>query len=440
MKRDINKELLKWKDSATRKPLIIRGARQVGKTYSILEFGKHNYLKVHLINFEKNPAWKKIFEPDLDAIRIIEELEILLNTKIDQKADLLFFDEIQNCPKAILSLRYFFEQLPQMHVIAAGSLLEFALNTISFPVGRVQTLEMQPMSFSEFLRACGKNNIDNIITSKPKKLSQVIHQTILEDVFTYFFVGGMPEAVKHFVDTGKLSEVFDIHSDLLYTFTQDFSKYSPVINKECLNTVLMTTGKSIGNQIKYSRLADGFANPTIKKAFTALTNARLIRKVNAATPAGIPLGSASNEKKFKALFLDIGLMAHINGLSGNYVNLRHNMNALFVGELGEQFAGQEFLASGKKNLYYWSRESKSSTAEVDYLLEIEDEVVPVEIKNAPSGRLKSLHLLLERFPNINKAYVLSQAEYGRSKGEKIEFVPLYYAGQISSRRDNAGGL
>ena len=432
MERDISLKLFEWKNSSLRKPLIVRGARQVGKTYSILEFGKYNYSKVHLINFEKSPVWKKVFEPDLDAERIIGELEILLNAKINQKTDLLFFDEIQNCPKAIMSLRYFYEQLPDIHLIAAGSLLEFALNDISFPVGRIQTMEMLPMSFSEFLRASGKENINKIIISEPKKLSQIIHQTILEDVFTYFFVGGMPDAVKHYIERRKISEVFEIHSDLIYTYTQDFSKYSPVVNKECLNMVLMTTAKSVGNQIKYSRLAEGFSNPTIKKAFMALANARLIRKVNATSPAGLPLGSASNEKKFKTLFLDIGLMAHINGLSSDYMNLKHNMNNLFTGAPGEQFAGQEFLAAGQNNLYYWSRESKSSTAEVDYLLEVNNKIIPIEVKNSPSGRLKSLHLLLDQFPDIKKAFVLSHAEYGKKEDQKLEFVPLYYAGRISS--------
>lgn len=433
MERDILKKLQNWKTSTRRKPLILRGARQVGKTFSVLEFGKQYYKKVHLINFEKNPKWKEVFDPDLDAHRIIDELEILLKSTIVAGDDLLFFDEIQNCPKAIMSLRYFYEQLPEIHLIAAGSLLEFALKNIPFPVGRVQTLEMQPMSFSEFTRANGKEKVYKIINSNPLKLSPVIHQTILEDVFTYFFVGGMPEAVKHYVERAKMSEISEIHSDLLYTYAQDFLKYSPSVNRDCLNRVLMASGKSTGKQIKYSQLAKGFSNPTIKSAFMALTNARLLRKVKATSPSGLPLEAGANEKKFKSVFLDIGLMAHINGLSSSFLEIKHNMSTLFNGAMAEQFVGQEFLAAGQKNLYYWARQSKSSTAEVDYLLVKNNEVFPVEVKNSSSGSLKSLHLLLNQFPDMKKAYVLSHAGYGELKNQKLEFVPIYYASYLASK-------
>ncbi|RLD60996.1 MAG: nuclease [Bacteroidetes bacterium] len=433
MERDILKKLQRWKISVRRKPLIIRGARQVGKTYSVLEFGKRHYGKVHQINFEKNPKWKDVFDPDLDAHRIVDELEILLVSKIDFENDLLFFDEIQNCPKAIMSLRYFYEQLPEVHLIAAGSLLEFALKNISFPVGRVQTLEMQPMSFSEFVRACGKEKVYEIINSTPVKLSSIIHQTILEDVFAYFFVGGMPEAVKHYSDGGRMSEVFEIHSDLLYTYSQDFSKYSPSVNTDCLNMVLLASGKSTGKQIKYSKLASGFSNPTIKGAFMALTNARLLRKVKATSPSGLPLEAGANEKKFKSVFLDIGLMANLNGSSSNFLEIKHNMNSVFNGALAEQFVGQEFLAAGQNSLYYWARQSKSSTAEVDYLLVKKNKIFPVEVKNSSSGSLKSLHLLLNQFPDIKNAYVLSHAEYGKMENQKLEFVPVYYASYLASK-------
>ncbi len=434
MERDIDKKLLAWKTSAIRKPLIIRGARQVGKTFSVLEFGKQYYSKVHHINFERKPQWKNVFDPDLDVKRILDELEVLLIAKINFENDLLFFDEIQSCPKAIMSLRYFLEQMPGVHIIAAGSLLEFALKNIPFPVGRVQTLEMHPMSFSEFLRACGKEKANDLINSNLAKLSPVIHQAILDDVFSYFFVGGMPEAVKHYAETGRMSEVFDIHADLIYTYIQDFSKYSPAVNKDCLNMVLIASGKAAGKQIKYSRLTDGFTNPTIKSAFMALVNARLLRKVKATCPSGLPLEAGANEKKFKAVFLDIGLLAHINGLNRSFVEIRHNMNVIFSGAMAEQFVGQEFLATGQRSLYYWARQSKSSTAEVDYLFEKNNEVYPVEVKSGSSGSLKSLHLLLNQFQEINKAYVLSHAEFGKIENQKLEFVPIYYASKLASKK------
>ncbi len=435
MKRSITDKLLDWKNNRHRKPLILRGARQVGKTYSVIDFGKYYAGKVHIINFEKTPKWKKIFEQDLDAIRIVSELELLLNETIVPNNDLLFFDEIQNCPKAIMSLRYFYEQLPEIHVIAAGSLLEFALTDIPFPVGRVQFIEMVPMSFAEYLMATGKDKMAEIINSTPVKLSEVIHQEILKQLFTYFFVGGLPEAVKCYAEEQKLSTVYKIYDDLMTTYIQDFSKYSPRVDHDCLNMVLSSISKSVGTQIKYARLADGFSNPTIKKAFQVLTMARLITKVKAASPAGLPLEASSSEKKFKSIFLDIGLMAHLNGMNSNYFELKQNFNAAFQGALAEQFVGQEFKASGQKNLYYWARNSKSSMAEVDYLLVKSNAVFPVEIKNSSSGRLKSVHLLLKEYPDCPKAIVLSHAEYGRIDNQKLEFIPIYYASQISKQQN-----
>jgi predicted AAA+ superfamily ATPase len=435
MKRDITNKLQKWKESPTRKPLIIRGARQVGKTYSVLDFGKSYKGKVHHINFEKDFNWKKVFEKDLNAPRILSELEILLNTTIHAGDDLLFFDEIQYCPNAIMSLRYFYEQLPKIHVAAAGSLLEFALTKISFPVGRVQFLDIHPMRFSEFLTATGKDKLAEIINAKPVKLSRIIHETILENLFTYFFVGGMPEAVKYFRDFGKLSGVFDIHADLIDTYIQDFSKYSPATNRDCLTMVFQSVGKSVGHQIKYAHLASGFSNPTIKGAFMALKMARLINSVKASSPSGLPLEANANERKFKTIFLDVGLMAHLNGLSSQYVEIKEKIDSVFNGALAEQFVGQEFLASGQKGLYYWARESKSSTAEVDYLLVRVAEIFPVEVKNSSSGRLKSLHLLLKEYPNCKKAFVLSHAEYGKLESQKLEFVPIYYASQLAMERN-----
>jgi len=216
-------------------------------------------------------------------------------------------------------------------------------------------------------------------------------------------------------------------------YAQDFSKYSPSVNRDCLNMVLSAAGKSIGQQIKYSQLASGFSNPTIKSAFMALTNARLLRKVKATSPSGLPLEAGANEKKFKSVFLDIGLMAHVNGLRNSFLEIKHNMNTIFNGAMAEQFVGQEFLAAGQKKLYYWARQAKSSTAEIDYLLVKKNEIIPVEVKNSSSGSLKSLHLLLDQFPDIKKAYILSHAEFGKIKNQKLEFVPIYYASNLASK-------
>ncbi len=428
MKRNITAKLIAWKQQKNRKPLIVRGARQVGKSYSIVDFGKNHFDgKTHVVNLEKQLNWHKVFEQDLDAARIVMELEVLLNERIETGKSLLFFDEIQACPRAISALRYFYEQLPDLHVIAAGSLLEFALQDISFPVGRVQLMNMHPMSFSEFLKAVGKPLLVEIIAAPPARLSDAIHELLQAELRRYFFIGGMPECVRTFVETSSIKDVYEVQSDLINTFRQDFSKYAPYADKRCLNDVLYSIAQKTGQQVKYLTLSDGFSNPTIKKAFELLCTARLIHKVRASSPAGLPLRASASDKKFKAILLDIGLLVHLSGLPIQAEYTKGQLLAIFKGALAEQFVGQEFLASGQEELFYWSRAAKSSTAEVDYLIVRNSEIIPVEVKGSSSGRLKSLHLLLNACPDIPEAYVFSDANYGQIPEQKLRFLPLYFA-------------
>lgn len=427
MQRNIIQKLLEWKSAPNRKPLIVRGARQVGKSYSIKEFGLNNFEgSLHIVNLESNPDWHSVFEKNFDVKRILTELEIFLGKRIEVGKDLLFFDEIQECPKAILCLRYFYEQMPELHVIAAGSLIEFALKEISFPVGRVQLINMHPMTFYEFLLATGKELLASETAQKPCRLADNIHQLLKDELKKYFFIGGMPECVKTYVETGSIAEVFTIQSDLIATFRQDFAKYAQYSDKRCLNTVLSSVAQQVGAQIKYSRLSEGFTNPTIKKAFELLETARLIRKVIASNPGGMPLGAGTNDKLFKAVTLDIGLMSNLCGLNIAKEFQQTDLLSIFRGALAEQFVGQELVASGSGDLFYWSRQAKSSNAETDYLIEAGNGLVPVEVKSGPTGSLKSLHLLLNTYPNIQKAYVFSDARFGELPEQKILFIPLYF--------------
>lgn len=429
MERNITARLISWKNQGNRKPLIIRGARQVGKSYSIADFGQRHFEgKMHLVNLEKQINWHTLFETDLDAKRILTDLEVLLNTRIEAGKDLLFFDEIQACPKAITALRYFYEQIPELHVIAAGSLLEFSLQNIAFPVGRVQLINMYPMTFSEYLTAVGQSQLAVIIGSPPKQLSDVIHEVLRAELRRYFFIGGMPECVKTYVETGKLTDVYQVQSDLVNTYRQDFSKYAPHADKRCLNDVLFSVTQKIGQQIKYAQLSEGFSNPTIKKAFDLLCTARLIHKVRSASPAGLPLRASASDKKFKAVFLDIGLLSHLSGLSIQTEYLKDKLLSIFRGALAEQYVGQELLAGDQEELFYWSRAARGSTAEIDYLMVKEDEIIPVEVKSSSSGRLRSLHFVLENFPNIPEGYIYSDASYGKMQEQRLIFLPLYYAG------------
>ncbi len=427
MERSIIQKLLEWKSASIRKPLIVRGARQVGKSFSIIEFGLNHFEgNLHVVNFESNPDWHPVFEKNFDVKRIVAELEIFLGKRIRAGKDLLFFDEIQECPKAIMCLRYFYEQMPELHLIAAGSLIEFALKDISFPVGRVQLLNMHPMSFFEFLMATDKELLAGEIIKKPQELSDNIHQLLNDELKKYFFIGGMPECVKTYVETGSMTEVFAIQSNLINTFRQDFAKYAQYSDKRCLNAVLNSVAQQVGAQIKYSRLAEGFSNPTIKKAFELLETARLIKKVVASNPGGMPLGAGANDKIFKAVMLDIGLMSNLCGLNIAKEFQQTDLLSVFRGKMAEQFVGQELVAEGNGDLFYWSRQAKSSNAETDYLVETSEGISPVEVKSGSAGSLKSLHILLNTYPNVKKAYVFSSARFGELPEQKISFFPLYF--------------
>lgn len=435
MKRIITEKLVKWKNEPHRKPLLIRGARQVGKTYSIMEFGKiHFNENIHCINFEKNPEIHSIFEQNLDSNRILAELELVLNKKLVQGKDLLFFDEIQECPKAIMALRYFYEQNPEFHVIAAGSLLEFVLQDISFPVGRLQMLFMNPMCFEEFLIANGKEMLSETIKNTNKQLSGTVIKLVNNEIHKYFIIGGMPECVETFIRTGSFIDVINVQTDLIATFRQDFSKYAGHSDKRCLNSVLSSVANKIGEQIKYSHLADNYSNPTIKKAFELLETARLFTKVKAASPSGIPLGANASEKKLKAVFLDIGLLSNLSGFYSKIIVPKQKMFSGFNGKMAEQFAGQELRTAISENLYYWSRDARGSSSETDYLVELDGEIVPIEIKSGKSGSLKSLHLLLETFKNINTSYVFTEDKYGELPGNRIKFLPLFCVGSLKLNR------
>lgn len=402
----------------------------MGKTHTVLDFGR-DYFKgtVHLVDLEKHPDWHHIFDRDLVAKRMLSELEILVNARITPGTDLLFIDEIQTCPRAIMALRYFYEEIAELDIIAAGSLLEFAMKNISFPVGRVQILNMFPMSFPEFLHATGKTMAAETVLSPPTRQPDTIHNMLLDELRRYFFIGGMPACVNTFVQTGKIRDVFEVQTDLVNTFRQDFSKYAPYSDARCLNAVLTTTAKHVGHQTKYSQLAEGFTNPTIKKAFDLLCLAQVIRKVPATSPAGPPLGAAASERKFKAVMLDVGLMQHLCGMPVDVEFAKTDLLSIYQGALAEQFVGQELVAAGQSDLYYWAREAKSSSAKVDYLIVKDGKILPIEVKSGASGKLKSLHMLLQKYPNCPTGYVFSSAHYAELSEQKLVFMPLYYAFQ-----------
>lgn len=432
MERYIDRRLSAWKDRKRRKPLILRGARQVGKTYSLKKFGAEQFANLVYIDLERHPEWHGIFRGDLSPAKICLELEIVSGQKIVPGKSLLFIDEIQSCPPAIMALRYFYEEMAELHVAAAGSLLEFALKDLSFPVGRIQFLHLGPLTFQEYLLAAGHKQAAELLREQPKQLSDPIHAFLSGELRKYFFVGGMPECVKVFLETGSMQEAFEVQEEICETYFLDFAKYKPRVDKLCLHQVLAAVARNVGRQIKYSNLTDGFSNPTIKKAFDLLCLANLIYKVSSTDPSGLPLQISSSGKIFKAVLLDIGLMRYLNRMPIETEYLSKDLLHIYRGAMAEQFVGQELLAAGEGSpLYYWSRKAKSSTAEVDYLKVINSRIYPVEVKSGASGRLKSLHLCLAGYNNCPKGLVFSDRPYQELPDQNLVFLPLYYAGNQS---------
>jgi predicted AAA+ superfamily ATPase len=430
MKRLAEKEILEWKDSRRRKPLIIHGARQVGKTWLVEELLAKKFDNFVKIDLEKRRDIHTYFEGNLDPKIILTYLELEVGRIIPGKT-LLFLDEIQACPRAIMALRYFYEQMPELHVVSAGSLMEFGFGEISIPVGRVQYLYMHPMTFYEYLLAMDKEQMAEYVLQSSVNVAEEIQVMILKELKNYFFVGGMPECIKTYYDTGSMVETFSVQSEILYSYRDDFSKYKPHIDTTCLDAVFLNVAKSIGEQLKYSRLSNGHSSQMNHKAFDLLTKAKVIYKIPACNPSGLPLGATANPKKFKAAMLDIGLFQRLCQIPSELELKEGNLLAMYRGKLAEQFVAQEILAKTGSELYYWAREARSSSAEVDYLVVRQGDIYPVEVKSGVGGSLKSLHLLLNKYQNCPRGLVLYSGIYKEFPEQKLTFLPLYSVAVIS---------
>jgi len=428
MKRKITEKLRKWKDSPRRKPLIVRGARQVGKSYAISEFGESEFEQLLVVDFEKRPSLCEIFQGDLEVKSLLELLEIALKQRIVPGKTLLFFDEIQLCPRALMALRYFYEDKPELHVIAAGSLLEFKLEKISFPVGRVEFLFLYPLNFEEFLVNTGQ---ELLLAKRPclddtKPLPEVLHQQFLKALKSYFIVGGMPEAVKTYVEEQSLIEVAGVHDQLIQAFTQDILKYEKHLDSEALQEIMASVPQAIGQPVKYTSLSTQLSLYKIKKILSILEKALLVHSIRSSSAQGLPLGSQLNKSILKLCFLDIGLMQHICGLAADDLLQAEDLLDTYQGALCEQFVGQELLAVGgsqNNKLYYWSRNVPGSLAEVDYLVVRDGKIYPIEVKKGPKGRLRSLDQFLKQHPQCDRGFVLNSGNLGQI--EDFAFRPLY---------------
>jgi predicted AAA+ superfamily ATPase len=401
MKRDIESNLLRWKNNDNRSPLLIRGARQVGKSYVIEQFGKDHFSNLVIINFEQYPQFKECFH-SLDPIAIISSLELLTNQTITQNETLLFLDEIQECPNAIMALRYFKEQMPRLHIIGAGSLLEFTLNNPSFrmPVGRIQFLFLKPLSFGEYLDASGHEKLRKFLNEIKisDSVDSIIHTKLLSLVNQYSALGGMPEVVKEYIESKSLLKCQDIQTNILLTYRNDFGKYAKKTNHLLLEKVFNKAPGFVGKSIKYSKLVEEADIRNIKNCLNNLADAGLINRIYSTSGSGLPLLAHINEKKNKLLFLDIGLVKRACRLELD-VFFKADLMLVNDGAFAEQLVGQELLAytrsEDEKFLFFWVRETLNSSAEVDYLTNVDQRIVPIEVKSGSTGSLRSLRIFME---------------------------------------------
>jgi len=447
MKRNFTSYLEQWKGKNYRKPLMLRGARQVGKTYIIRDFGD-NYFSNHIeINFDEKPEYSSIFDTN-DIQTIILSIEALSGQKIIPSDTLLFFDEIQSCPKAIHSLRYFYEKLPELHIICAGSLLDFTLNNFpySMPVGRIEFAYLYPMNFQEFLLALNEESLVKymIAFSLESAIPEAIHQKLLNYLRLYFSVGGMPQAVDVYRKNQNLSDVSVIHESIIRSFEFDFSKYGSQKQQQIMTRLIKYIPRTAGQKFKYANFDNSLRSAEIKNAINLLEMSRIIHLVQNTKASTPPLETGTNNKVFKIIFLDIGLTNHILNL--NFVDLR-NYILNNEGSISEQFIGQELLQNGQSYydgaLYYWMREKAGTGSEIDYVTTLNNNILPIEVKAGKTGRLKSLHVFMAlkkpstaiRFNTDTPSVFLMDTKLNLDKEIKeVRFklisLPLYLVGEM----------
>ena len=432
MKRLAESRILAWKDSDRRKPLVIRGARQVGKTWLVKEVLAKEFEHFAVVDLEIRRDLHKYFERNLVPGDILNGIEQVTG-HIEPGKTLLFLDEIQACPRAISALRYFYEEMPELHVIAAGSMLEFAFGEISVPVGRLQYLYMYPMTFYEYLLAIGKEPMAKLVLEDQKNVDPYLQDDILNELKKYFFIGGMPEAVKVYQQTSSLVKVFEVQSEILDSYREDFAKYTPRVDITCLDEVFLSASKSVGEQIKYTRLCKSFSNVTNHKAFDLLVKAKVLHKVPSCDPSGLPLAASARQNKFKVCMLDIGLLQRLCQVPVDIEMAQNDLLAMYRGQLAEQFVGQEMLAWHSRDLFYWARGARGSSAEVDYLTTKNGKIYPVEVKAGPCGKLRSMHQMLKEYPNCPGGFVLYSGCYEEILDQNMTFLPLYAVSGIGDR-------
>ena len=422
-------KLYKWKESKHRKPLIIEGARQVGKTWLMKEFASKAYENTVYINFDSNSRMAELFASDLNTDRLIMGLELYAGHKIKAENTLLIFDEVQEVPRALSSLKYFYENAPQYHIICAGSLLGIALHGgTSFPVGKVDFLKLYPLSFKEFLMATGDERFAELLDKRDYEMITSFKQTYIDALKQYFFIGGMPEAAQSFTENKDFNEVREIQKRILAAYEQDFSKHAPYEIVPKIRMIWNSIPSQLAKENKkfiYGLVREGGRAKDYETAIMWLTDCGLVHKISRVNSASIPLKAYEDLKAFKLYVVDVGLLGCMTGLHQRTLLDGNNLFIEFKGALTEQYVCQQLKTIENLNIYYYTNDRGS--CEMDFVIDTGEQIIPVEVKAEINLKAKSLRTYKDKFdPEVSIR--TSMADY--KKEDWLLNLPLYAVEEI----------
>ena len=428
MRRDAMQQLYDWKEKTTRKPLIVRGARQVGKTWLMKEFASSAYRQFAYINFEDNEVMKDVFQKDFDVERILMAIQLVTGIVVDTET-LIIFDEIQEAPRGLTALKYFQEKAPQYHVVAAGSLLGIDMHSNdSFPVGKVDFMDLYPLSFSEFLEAVGQEAFARLLAKKDWGLIAAFRSKLIDLLKQYYYVGGMPEVVNAFINHKDYAEVRQLQQTILDSYDRDFSKHAPIAEVPRIRMIWRSVPAQLAKENKkfiYGVVKEGARAKDFELAIEWLIDAGLIYKVSRVKKAGIPLSAYEDFSAFKLFLLDTGLMGAMSGLPPQALLEGNVLFSDYKGAITEQYVLQQLKSVKGLSIYYWS--SDTSRGELDFLLQKDVSVIPVEVKAEENLQSKSLRFFVEKNAGLHGVR-FSMSDY--RKQEWMINYPLYSVGYI----------
>ena len=426
MERTVLQQLISWKNSDDRKPLILNGARQVGKTWVLREFAKREYKKEAYVICRKNEYARSIFTKDFDVERILRGLRAITSVDITPDDTLIILDEVQDIPEAIEALKYFCEQAPQYHIAVAGSLLGISLHAnVSYPVGKVDEINIYPMSFEEFLLAKGEKEIYKSVVAKDYATTNMVHEKLVELLRQYYYVGGMPEAVQKYIDTGALQAVRRIQNRILSGYDIDFSKHAPADQVQRIRMVWRSIPSQLFKENKkfiYGTLRKGARAKDFELAIEWLVNSRLVYKVARCNKLSLPLAIYEDLSAFKLYFLDLGLLGAMVDTEASQILVSNNAFTEYKGGMTEQYVLQQYISHGVSPIYY--HKTDDSRLEIDFVVQHSSHILPVEVKAEPNVRANSLTMLLANNPDM-QAIRYSMLPY-KEQGQ-LTCIPLYMA-------------